>query len=92
MKTTDKEKIGCSELAITYARRESSVHAQLEHPNIIKVFDYTETDRNYCLYMEYAGYGSDYLAKRVLGKNKPVKDEKLSFWAQDVLTGLWYIH
>ncbi len=61
--------------------RESSVHAQMDHQNIIKAYHYSETEKSYCLYMEYAGYGSDYLSRRVMGKNKPVKDEKLGIWA-----------
>jgi len=64
----------------------------MNHPNIVKVFHYGETDKYYCIYMEYAGYGSDYLTRHVLGKNKPVKDEKLAIWAQDILQGLWYMH
>ena len=42
--------------------------------------------------MEYAGIGSDYISRRVLGKNKPVKDDKMAIWAQDVLTGIRYMH
>ena len=42
--------------------------------------------------MEYAGIGSDYISRRVQGKNKPVKDDKMAIWAQDVLTGIRYMH
>lgn len=92
LKTIEKEKISCSELAVTFAKREAAIHAQMDHPNIVKAFHYGETDKNYCLYMEYAGYGSDYLSRRVLGKNKAIKDEKLSIWAQDILQGISYMH
>ena len=64
----------------------------MDHPNIVKAYNYTETDKNYCLFMEYAGYGSDYLSRRVLTKNKPVKEEKLSIWAQDLIQGICYMH
>ena len=64
----------------------------MDHPNIVQAFHYAETDKNYCIYMEYAGYGSDYLSRRVLGKNKPIKDEKLKIWAQDILYGIHYMH
>jgi len=53
----------------------------MDHPNIIKAFHYAETEKNYCIYMEYAGYGSDYLSRRVLAKNKPIKADKLKVWA-----------
>ena len=92
LKIIEKEKISCSDLAVTFAKRESAVHAQMDHPNIVKAFHYAETDKNYCIYMEYAGYGSDYLSRRVLGKNKPVQDMKLVIWAQDVLQGIFYMH
>ena len=64
----------------------------MDHPNIVKAHHYAETDKHYCVYMEYAGYVSDWLSRRVLGKNKPVKEEKLWCWAQDVLKGLQYMH
>jgi serine/threonine protein kinase len=64
----------------------------MDHPNIIKPLHYSETDKFYCVYMEYAGYGSNYLSRRVLGKNRPVKDEKMAIWAQDVLMGISYMH
>lgn len=64
----------------------------MDHPNIVKGLHYCETDKLYCIYMEYAGFGSDYLSRKVLGKNKPVKDEKMGIWAQDVLTAIYYLH
>ena len=42
--------------------------------------------------MEYAGYGSNYLSRRVGTKNKPVKEEQLPIWANDILQGIWYMH
>ena len=42
--------------------------------------------------MEYAGYGSDYLRRQVLSRNRPVRSDKLAVWAQDVLQGIWYMH
>lgn len=88
LKTTEKAKLHGLRLAQTYAERECFVHAQMDHPNIVKVHHYMETDKLYCIYMEYAGYGSDYLTRRILGKNKPVKDDKMVIWAQDVLSGI----
>ena len=53
----------------------------MDHPNIIKAFHCTENEKSYCIYMEYAGYGSDYLSRQVIRKNKAVKDAKLAIWA-----------
>lgn len=64
----------------------------MDHPNIVKAYHYAQTDNLYCIFMEYAGYGSDYLSKRVLAKNKPVKEENMAIWAQDVLAGICYMH
>ena len=64
----------------------------MDHPNIVKAYHYTETDKNYYIYMEYAGFGSDYLMRRVIVKNKPVNEFKLAIWAQDILQGIWYMH
>ena len=73
--------IEMAELAITFAKRESTVLTSMDHPNITKGWQYSETEKLYCIYMEYAGFGSDYLSRRVLGKNKPVNDEKMVIWA-----------
>ena len=64
----------------------------MDHPKIVKAHHYAETDKHYCIYMEYAGYGSDYLSRKVISKNRPVKDEKMVIWAQDILSGINYMH
>jgi len=92
IKTIEKEKIAESSLAIEFAKKESAVHLQMDHPNIIKVFHYTETEESYCMFMEYAGFGSNYLSKKVLLNQKPVREDKLQCWAQDVLQAIWYMH
>lgn len=65
---------------------------QMDHPKIVKAHHYAETDKYYCIYMEYAGYGSDYLSRKVISKNRPVKNEKIVIWAQDILSGIYYMH
>jgi novel protein kinase C eta type len=64
----------------------------MDHSNIIKCFHYTETPERFCLYMEYAGYGSDYLTKKIYVKNTQIKEDKLFVWAQDILSALIYLH
>lgn len=81
IKTIEKEKIAESSLAIDFAKKESAVHKQMDHPNIIKVHHTAETDERYILFMEYAGFGSNYLSKKVLLNQKPVREDKLQCWA-----------
>lgn len=92
IKTIEKEKIAESALAIDFAKKESAIHLQMDHPNIAKVYHYTETDESYCMFMEYLGFGSAYLSKKVLLSNKPVREDKLQCWATDVLQAIWYLH
>ena len=44
------------------------------------------------IFMEYAGFGSNYLSKKVLLNQKAVREDKLQCWAQDVLYALSYMH
>jgi hypothetical protein len=44
MKTIEKKSFGIeSEISHEFARRECLVHSQLNHINIIKLYDFTET-------------------------------------------------
>lgn len=92
IKTIEKEKIADCQLAIEYAKRESAVLTRLDHPNIIKVFHTAETEGQFMIFMEYAGFGSNYLSKKVLLNQKAVREDKLQCWAQDVLYALSYMH
>ena len=42
-----------NEDTIEYAKRECGIHALLDHENIVKLYDYTETDEHFEMYMEY---------------------------------------
>ena len=77
---------------MAFAERESAVHVQMDHPNVVKAFHCTQNSRVYSIYMEYAGYGCDYLSKQCQVKNKPIKEEKMIVWAHDILNGIWYMH
>lgn len=53
-----------SEVQHKYARQECMIHSQLNHENVVKLFDYTEDDSQFVLLMEYcndAGYFEDKL-------------------------------
>ena len=92
LKTIEKDKISQSRLAIAFAELESAIHVQMDHPNIVKAFHVAENSKAYHIFMEYAGYGSDYLSRKVIRKNKAIKSAKLVVWAQDILQGIWYMH
>ena len=81
IKTIEKEKIADCQLAIEYAKRESAVLTRLDHPNIIKVYHTAETEGQFMIFMEYAGFGSNYLSKKVLLNQKAVREDKLQCWA-----------
>jgi calcium/calmodulin-dependent protein kinase I len=36
-----------------YARRECTIHSQLKHENIVELYDYTESEKEFVLLMEY---------------------------------------
>lgn len=36
-----------------YARRECTIHSQLKHENVVELYDYTESDKEFVLLMEY---------------------------------------
>ena len=54
-----------NDLSHEFAKRECSVHSQLDHQNIVKLYEYTESAKEYQLYMEFADR-SDYLSKKIL--------------------------
>jgi len=67
----------------------------LNHPNIVKLHHFTETAERFELFMEYAGWSSDYLAQKILNESspKPIKNnEKLRVWALDILQAISYLH
>ena len=51
-KTIMKDKL-MSEAQHAYARRECTVHSQLKHENIVELYDYTESETDFVLLMEY---------------------------------------
>jgi calcium/calmodulin-dependent protein kinase I len=51
-KTIMKDKL-VSETQHKYARQECSIHSQLKHENVVELYDYTESEREFVLLMEY---------------------------------------
>lgn len=71
---------------------ESVVHAQMHHQNIIKCFHYAESADQFCMYLEYGGFGSNVLTNQILHKGKAVPFKYLKRWAYHILSALEYIH
>ena len=42
-----------NQLARKFARQECVIHSQLQHENIVELFEYTETKDEYVLFMEH---------------------------------------
>lgn len=82
-----------SKVAHDFAQRECTVHASLNHANIVKLYGYTETSTDYVLVMEYAGENCDYLSRKVLRDLSPIKSESLlKLWSTQLLSALAYLH
>ena len=51
-KTIMKDKL-MSATQHAYARSECTIHSQLKHENVVELYDYTESEREFVLFMEY---------------------------------------
>ena len=54
------------EVGINFARRECAVHSIFDHVNVVKLYEYTENDQEFVLFMEYcndANYFDDKLVE-----------------------------
>ena len=41
------------ERTVEYARKECTIHSQLDHENIVKLHEYSENDKEIVMFMEY---------------------------------------
>jgi len=81
-----------SESAYKFAKQECVIHSKMNHKNVVKLFDYTETQDNYVLFMEYCDK-ANYLADKILERHTPVSNNNsLLSYATDILEGLKYVH
>jgi len=49
-----KEKMMGNELTLLNARRECTIHNLFKHDNVVELYEYTENEDEFVLYMEYA--------------------------------------
>ncbi len=84
------------------ARRECVIQSAMLHPNIVKLYEYTETDEEIRIFMEYMNL-SDYLEEKVHDVSasphahrqrlRPVKNQaKLTRYAREIVEALAHIH
>lgn len=75
-----------------YAKRECGIHEQMNHGNIVKLYDNQETDTEFQMYMEYCDK-ADSLTEKIRDRLTPISNnQKLLSYAEDVLQGLKYVH
>ena len=64
----------------------------MKHKNIIELYEYTRSDDEISLYLEFANKES-FLTETVHDGHTPIEDEiQLRKFAKDILEGLRYIH
>jgi hypothetical protein len=70
-------------------RREAELQAQLKHPNVARVLDYLEAERQWFLIVDYLDRGS---LGDVLARGEKVPREQALAWTRQALAGLGHAH
>jgi serine/threonine protein kinase len=70
-------------------RREARLSAQLEHPNLVPVYDFSEIEGRFVISMSYMAGGS---LKNLLAKKGKLAPERVRQILGDVCAGLGYAH
>lgn len=52
-------------IATKFAKQECAIHSLMDHDNVVKLYEYTETQDEYVLYMEYCDK-ANYFADKIL--------------------------
>jgi serine/threonine protein kinase len=74
------------------ARKECAIHSIMKHKNITELYEYTRSEEEISLYLEFANKES-YLTETVHDGHTPIEDEHLlRKLGKDILEGLRYIH
>jgi serine/threonine protein kinase len=63
-KIIQKDKL-FSPLATKFAQQECAIQAIMNHGNVVRLYEYTETESDYVLYLEYCDR-ADYLSTKIL--------------------------
>ncbi|KAK7243688.1 hypothetical protein RIF29_38498 [Crotalaria pallida] len=90
MKVMDKAAL-ISRNKLLRAQTEREVLGLLDHPFLPTLYSYFETDKFYCLVMEFCS-GGDLHSLRQKQPNKCFTEEAARFYASEVLLALEYLH
>ncbi|KAK6947226.1 Protein kinase domain [Dillenia turbinata] len=90
MKVMDKGSLA-SRNKILRAQTEREILSLLDHPFLPTLYSYFETDKFYCLVMEFCS-GGNLHALRQKQPNKHFTEEAARFYASEVLLALEYLH
>ena len=70
-------------------RKEARIQAKLIHPNIVTIYDFMETDQNYCIVMEYVQGES---VSRIIKDQGPFDPVVSISMFRQILEGIKYAH
>ncbi|CAA0836556.1 Serine/threonine-protein kinase AGC1-5 [Striga hermonthica] len=90
MKVMDKGSLA-SRNKLLRAQTEREILGLLDHPFLPTLYSYFETDKFYCLVMEYCS-GGNLHALRQKQPNKHFTEEAARFYASEILLALEYLH
>ncbi|GAU33283.1 hypothetical protein TSUD_279570 [Trifolium subterraneum] len=90
MKVMDKAAL-ISRNKLLRSQTEREILGLLDHPFLPTLYSYFETDKFYCLVMEYCS-GGDLHSLRQKQPNKCFTEEAARFYASEVLLALEYLH
>ena len=92
-KKIDK-KYAANPKAKKYIDNEIKILKEIDHPNIIKLYDVKENNQNYYLVMEYCNGGglSDCLEYHIKQFRKPFSEEIVQYLMKQIVSGLKYLH
>ena len=92
-KKIDK-KYAANPKAKKYIDNEIKILKEIDHPNIIKLYDVKENNQNYYLVMEYCNGGglSDCLDYHMKQFRKPFSEEVVQYLMKQIVSGLRYLH
>ncbi|WVZ72936.1 hypothetical protein U9M48_021318 [Paspalum notatum var. saurae] len=90
MKVMDKESL-ISRNKLVRAQTEREILGLLDHPFLPTLYTHFETDKFYCLVMEYCS-GGNLHSLRQKQPNKHFNEQAVRFYASEVLLALEYLH
>jgi len=74
------------------ALQECQLTCSLQHPNIVKAYEWFEDSKEFCLILEYIDKAT-YFKEKIETNLSPIKNEaKMKSYVSDILEGLIYLH